>query len=340
MADERFIDLSATDRTEVLEVARDRAGRPAHLLEKDVWVVWTLNALFSAPFASDLTFKGGTSLSKAYGVITRFSEDVDLTYDIRKLIPDLASGMEPLPTTSSQAKKWSKAVRARLPEWLEQAVKPHMQAALIQDQLDATLEIDGDGRDKLLLHYPPLNQGTGYIRPTVLLEFGARATGEPNTYRDVRCDMEGHVAGVAFPRATPRVMSIARTFWEKATAAHVYCAQKRIRSERYARHWYDLVALAQSEHFPAIIQDRAVAEAVARHKTWFFVEKDEANNIIDYHQTVEGGLCLVPDGVAQAALSSDYAKMVEDQVLLGDAPSFEELMKACATIEAEANALS
>lgn len=75
MADQ-FLTLSKDDRREALAVAADRTGRPIHLLEKDVWVVWTLQTLFSSKLGEHLVFKGGTSLSKAYGVIKRFSEDV------------------------------------------------------------------------------------------------------------------------------------------------------------------------------------------------------------------------------------------------------------------------
>jgi len=114
---EKFLGLSRKDQGEVLEMARAQTGRPTHLLEKDVWVVWTLAALFNSGshLAHDLTFKGGTSLSKAYKVIDRFSEDIDLTYDIRKLIVDLV-GDDVLPRTRSQANKWTKAVRDRLPD--------------------------------------------------------------------------------------------------------------------------------------------------------------------------------------------------------------------------------
>ena len=77
-----FFELSADERLEALVQAANASGRPPHLLEKDVWVVWCLRHLFAAPYAPHLVFKGGTSLSKAYGVIQRFSEDVDLTYDI------------------------------------------------------------------------------------------------------------------------------------------------------------------------------------------------------------------------------------------------------------------
>ena len=88
-----FLQLSAGDRRDALGVAADRSGRPAHLLEKDVWVVWALATLYAVPLGEHLVFKGGTSLSKAYQVIRRFSEDVDLTYDIRAIAPDLVGTM-------------------------------------------------------------------------------------------------------------------------------------------------------------------------------------------------------------------------------------------------------
>jgi hypothetical protein len=132
-------------------------------------------------------------------------------------------------------------------------------------------------------------------------------------------------------------MSVARTFWEKATATHVYCAQGRIRGERYARHWHDLAAIMRSPHFGAAIEDRAVARAVAERKSHFFSEKDVDGKVIDYFAAVEGGLQIVPDGAAREALATDYAKMLEDQVMVGDALPFDELMKACAKVAQPAN---
>jgi hypothetical protein len=337
---ESFLALAREDQREVLEQVRARTGRPSHLLEKDVWVVWALGALFDSPLAADLTFKGGTSLSKAYGVIDRFSEDIDLTCDIRKLIADLTGGEEFLPASRSQASKWSKAVRDRLPEWIAGAVRPVIEAALAHNKLDAKLEIGGEAKDKLLLSYPPINVGTGYVQPVINLEFGGRATGEPHGVMRVVCDMDGHVEGVTFPVATPVVMSVGRTFWEKATAAHVYCAQRRIRGERYARHWHDLAAIARSKHFDLIMADRAVAQAVADHKNYFFSEKDVAGEVIDYSAAANGKLKIVPEGDARAALADDYAKMVGDDVMVGDALPFDDLMKACAEIAVRANGIA
>lgn len=334
---EYFFDLSKNDQREALEHGRAETGRPAHLLEKDVWVVWTLRALFESPLSADLTFKGGTSLSKVYKVIDRFSEDIDLTYDIRKLIPDLISNGGDLPPSRSQAGKWTQAVRRRLPDWIAQNVQPAIQAALAHDHLNARLELGGQDNDKLFLHYPALAQGTGYVAPVVTLEFGGRATGEPHEVFQVTCDIAEHLASVAFPTASPLVMSVARTFWEKATAAHVFCAQGRIRSERYARHWHDLAAIARSPHFVAIIVDHSVATTVARHKSHFFIEKDTNGQVIDYTAATTGHLKIVPEGEARAALAKDYAAMLADEVMVGDALSFDELLEACADLEAKVN---
>ena len=131
---ESFFDLSPEDRREALEFARAQTGRPAHLFEKDVWVVWTLRTLFASPLAADLTFKGGTTLSKVYKVVDRFSEDIDLTYDIRKLIPDLMGEGGELPASRSQGGRWTNAVRHRLPEWIAGSVQPVIEAALAHER--------------------------------------------------------------------------------------------------------------------------------------------------------------------------------------------------------------
>ena len=159
-------------------------------------------------------------------------------------------------------------------------MQPVIQAALDQASLGARLEISGGDKDKLLLYNPAVKQGTGYVAPVVTLEFGGRATGEPHAAMAVTCDIDGHVDGVTFPTACPVVMSVARTFWEKATATHVYCAQGRIRGERYARHWHDLAAIMRSSHFDTVVKDREVAHAVAEHKSHFFSEKDAAGNTV------------------------------------------------------------
>ncbi|MES2251382.1 MAG: hypothetical protein V4645_29210 [Pseudomonadota bacterium] len=87
----------------------------------------------------------------------------------------------------------------------------------------------------------------------------------------------------------------------------------------------------------SVIGDRAVARAVAEHKSYFFSEKDADGNVIDYATAVEGALQMVPEGAAREALASDYARMLEDQIMVGDALPFEQLMHACAEVTTRAN---
>lgn len=332
---EAFLTLSAADRREALAVAADRSGRPAHLFEKDVWVVWTLAALFGSDLGKHLVFKGGTSLSKAYGVILRFSEDVDLTYDIRAIAPDLVDeNGEGLPKSRSEERRWSKAVRHRLPEWVGEAVRPLVAGAIEAQALPATIRVEGD---KLFVDYEATSAGSGYVAPSVMLEFGARSTGEPASPRDVVCDAAGLIEGVDFPTARPRVMHAERTFWEKATAMHVFCLQERLRGERFARHWHDVVRLDEAGIAANAMSDRDLAKAVARHKGMFFAEKAADGAPIDYDAAVNGKLQLAPASGARTALAADYGKMVEDGLLLEDAEPFEALIERCADIAKRVN---
>ena len=337
MAD-AFLRLSAKDRRDALGVAVDQSGRPAHLLEKDVWVVWALAALYGSPLGEHLVFKGGTSLSKAYRVIRRFSEDVDLTYDIRQIAPDLvgADG-EALPKTRSEEKRWSSEVRRRLPEWVARTAQPVIASALAAEELAAAIRVEGE---KLFIDYEATTTGSGYVAPVVMLEFGARSTGEPASLRDIVCDAADLIAEVEFPTARPRVMHAERTFWEKATAIHVFCLQERLRGDRFARHWHDVVRLDEAGLATAAFADRDLAHAVARHKGMFFAERAADRSPIDYAVAVCGGLRLVPDGDALKALEEDYARMVEDGLLLEDAEPFETLMARCADIAERANRAS
>lgn len=126
MADE-FVRLARSDQLDAVGVVATKSGRPSNLLEKDVWVVWALDALFSSSYGPHLVFKGRTSLSKGYDIIKRFSEDVDVTYDVRELLPELAGG-HPIPATNSQAKKWSDVIKVRLPAWIKDKIVPMLEA--------------------------------------------------------------------------------------------------------------------------------------------------------------------------------------------------------------------
>ena len=335
MASVPFRSLSSNDQRDALAVAASRSGYPPHLLEKDIWVVQTLSVLLSAPFGRHLVFKGGTSLSKAYHAIRRFSEDLDITYDIRAFAPDLALDSEdPLPATRSQERRWTRAIKARLATWARDYAVPLIGAGLSEGGFAAETRAE---ENRVYVRYSPVFNDYGVVRPEVLVEFGARSTGEPSRERMVECDAASYLPDLAFPTASPFVMLAQRTFWEKATAIHVFCRQERRRGERLSRHWHDLVRLDDAGYVELALADRVLAHSVAQHKSAFFAEKDSVGDWIDYEVAVQGGLQLVPKGQAYDALADDYNRMLSDGMLLDDGETFGAVIGRCADIETRAN---
>jgi hypothetical protein len=210
-------------------------------------------------------------------------------------------------------------------------------SALNRDGLQAELSLAGNENEKIILAYEPIKVGSGYAASTIQLEFGGRATGEPHKRHIVTCDIETVINEISFPTAEPLVMAAERTFWEKATAAHVYCLQGRLRGERYSRHWYDLAAMALSGHAQTAIADKELAYAVAEHKAMFFAEKDVNKKPIDYKAAVSNKIKLIPEGGMLEVLEKDYAAMLEDGLLATHQPKFAEIIIACTALQNQIN---
>ena len=179
-----FLNLSSEEKISKLEAYSSTSGKNTFLLEKDIWIVWVLDCLFRAPFGDDLVFKGGTSLSKAYGAIDRFSEDIDLTYDIRAIAKDLIEETGVIPKTRSQAKRWTKEIDRRLTKWISEVVVPYLNLELYKQGLE--MGVSQVGSIAKLKYNPSRLIQTGYLDPEIILEFGARSTGEPSNSLKIR----------------------------------------------------------------------------------------------------------------------------------------------------------
>jgi hypothetical protein len=347
---ESWFALPAEEQKEALQVAAATSGWLANLLEKDIWVVWALDVLgTNEQLLETLTFKGGTSLSKAYGLIDRFSEDVDLTLNIKHLWPDVDLSPAANP---SQAEKRRKTADRMLRQWVQHIPMPLLKAAIDAEGLPVQLVLKEAERGRrqpstIEIHYPALiatpDGSSGYVRPTVLLEFGAHSTGEPHGPMPISCEAATHLAMLNFPTARPLVMDPRRTFLEKATAIHVSCRRGRWGSgdgARYSRHWYDLDRLAQAGIAEAAVRDRALAIEVAQHKEDFRRTMDADDQPIDHFHALSGNLQLVPTDAARADLESDYRAMTDSGMLRGEVPSFAELLERIALLEDQCNALA
>jgi len=147
-------------------------------------------------------------------------------------------------------------VAERLPKFLAQTVAPHLERSIQSIAVDANVVVDATSPDKIRVEYPAVIAANEYVKTSVLIEFGARGTGAPGARMPVECDLKAAQLEISFPTARPLVMSIERTFWEKATLSHVYCARNRDRGERNVRHWHDIVAIGGTEYGRKAIEHR------------------------------------------------------------------------------------
>jgi len=331
---ESFLYLEAQEQSQIYRALAPQLARSPVVLEKDVWVCWMLQTLFTMPGRLPMAFKGGTSLSKVFGAIARFSEDVDITLDYRGL--DASFDPFAVGVSRNRLKKFSEDLKSFVRDHTHGVVAPHFQRVLAAE-FDAAafrLEVSDDG-EQLRVHYPTVLEAPGdYVGNSVLIEFGGRNITEPNEEHEVWPDIAKHVADLEFPRSTVSVLSPARTFWEKATLIHVECQRDEFRAsaERLSRHWYDLAMLADQVHGQAAVTDRALLADVVKHKKVFY-NASYAN----YDACLAGQLRLIPEDAALAALRDDFQRMTGAGMFIGEPPAFDAIVDRLRALETAIN---
>lgn len=334
---ESFLHLEAKEQSQIYRALASELARSPVVLEKDVWVCWVLQALFTMPGKLPMAFKGGTSLSKVFGAIARFSEDVDITLDYRGLdgaFDPFAEGI-----SRTRLKRFSDGLKSFVSEHAHDIVAPYFQKQLIAefDSEAFHLDISEDG-EQLRVHYPTVLEEPGnYVGSSILIEFGGRNITEPNEEHRVVPDIAGHVKGLCFPVASVNVLSPARTFWEKATLMHVECQRAGFRTsaDRLSRHWYDLAMLADQAFGRAAVADYALLADVVKHKKVFY-NASYAN----YEACLSGRLRLIPEDSGLAVLRDDYQRMISAGMFIGEAPSFDVIIDRLRTLELTVNGSS
>lgn len=336
MSDDWFV-LPREERRRLLGIAAAASGRPAALLELDVWIVWCLRILFGAKTGEKLLFKGYASLAKAYrGVSDRLSEDVDLACNMRVIAPDLFhDSPDAEPPGSGRESNMPKEARARLKSWVEETAAPLLAEELAKTEPLGKIRI---ANRVISLSYPSPTPSSPNVRKAVKLEFSPCESMEQTLPMPVVCDLAEYAEGIALPQATPRVMIAERTFWEKVTAMHEFCKRGSFRGARFARHPYDITQLDAEGFGARAIADRPLVEAVARHQAILYRATDSEGRRLDSLDAVDSGdLQVVPAGEPRMVLEEDYRKMVESGLILGPATPFEEMMETCGRIEKQAN---
>ncbi|HLJ95331.1 MAG TPA: nucleotidyl transferase AbiEii/AbiGii toxin family protein [Gemmataceae bacterium] len=329
-----FLDLPADERRLYIEQAATRRNVSSVLLEKDFWVCWLLGMLFESQFAGNLVFKGGTSLSKVFGVIERFSEDIDLSLSPEFLrLPEAG-------TSRNQANKWMTRAEAAC----ARAVKTQIAAAL-EVAAEAVLgKRDGGWFEfltdpythspVLLFHYPSSQPaGFDYLKRAVKLEFGSLTDQQPVGRHGVRPWL-ADVLPEAFPDWQCEVVAleVERSFWEKATILHTeyHRPAEKPMPDKFSRHYADTAALARHPTAAKAIDLHELRDRVVAWKGQFF-----GSSWANYGKAKPGTFRLVPPEARLPALRRDYQAMRD--MYLSEPASFDDVLATLADLERRIN---
>lgn len=336
-----FFTRTAQDQRDIIQETAARKGLIPIMVEKDFWVSWTLAALFDHPeFSSHLVFKGGTSLSKVFGVIDRFSEDIDLSVSPEFLGTTEAS-MEQA-TSRTKRDESMKQLEAACIDKVKDDFLPELER-LAQDAIGVNskgtpwmeFQVDDSTHSPIIsFHYPcRFPDGHEYMRRFVKLEFGSLTDQRPVGRHDVRAWVaEEFPAMFNDFRCNLVALEPERTFWEKVTilhAEHFRDRDKPIR-DRYSRHYFDMAALARHPIAERALLDHELRQRVVDWKGRFF-----ASRSAHYELAKPGTFALVPESYRVPELQEDYKNM--DAMFPHGQPPFEEVLAAIANLEQHIN---
>lgn len=340
MPSEDFLHLAPSERRDIIEAGAAASPWTTDVLEKDAWLVWCLDALFRQPDAPQYAFKGGTSLSKVYAAIDRFSEDVDITVDTEHA--DILGDEDPLDDTHSSTKRrrLNEQAAANLATYLRDRLGPYLEGVAASLPEDCRPTVTPEGA-VVRVSYPsvlPDGDARNYLRRHVLLEFGTRGSIDPREKRTIATYIEEAVDTtdeLRFPTAHVIVMRVERTFWEKATLIHAEVTRRTPKPrERYARHWYDLYRLSMHGVIgPAALRATATFAQVIDIKA-----KQFRGGGVSYEDCGRGHLRLIPEGELLTHLQRDYRQMSQAGMFLAEPPTFEQILEHLSELEQAINA--
>lgn len=321
---EKIAAAAAAERKAIFLEAASVKNIPAAMIEKDFWVCWTLNRVFSdLEMQKILCFKGGTSLSKVFGVIERFSEDIDLILDW-----DTITNAEDIiqPSKTKQDQK-NKEINETAQAYISTTLKDKV-SQLVGDI--CSVSSDGSDKNTLLVEYPKGIVDT-YLLPHIKLEIGPLAAWTPNEKHPIKPYID-NIENIKITDIIVSTIILERTFWEKVTILHRehFRTEEKANPERYSRHYYDLYKIGNSKFFDVAISRKDLLEQVVEFKKTFY-----PCGWARYDLAVPGTIKLLPTEENIKFLKDDYQKM--KGMIFGEYPSWESILSYLKDLEKKLN---
>lgn len=318
-----FLILPELQRRNVFSAIAHKVGLPAQIVEKDFWVTAVLNILFHSPLSEHLVFKGGTSLSKGWKLIERFSEDVDLA------VNPLVFGITEGDLSKKQIKKLRKASSLFVLEELSPMLNNEFLNLGLNSFISCEAQPNGLGDNtypeprRIYIHYKSVFINTiNYIRPDIVLEISARSLLEPAEPIAIKSIIAEHITISPLFCTLINTAIPAKTFLEKAFLLHELFStpNQKINAERKSRHLYDLFVMMNKDFAKSAICDNQLWESIRHHREVFTSVHD-----VDYTPDVRSRIQLVPGEEFINLWKKDYDDMRESMIY-GEKPTFEELI--------------
>lgn len=330
----KFLKLSDKNRSEIFEFVARKEKIKDEIIEKDFWVTWVLYKIFtSSELDSILIFKGGTSLSKVFNQVNRFSEDIDLVLNMNCLKPDFFNELSHV--SRSKIDSETKKIKKQANEYLKDKIIPVLKE-LLYPLICEDISCD-DGSLSLKVVYPifKLQESIGLVNG-VLLEISPMASSTPfNNYPISSIVAEHYPALFDVTKFNIPVIELERTFWEKVTILHQEANRpvEKLTPSRYSRHYYDVFKIYQSKKLALCESSLDLLRDVIDFKQKFYFY-----SWAGYDKILTDKLKLFPNQAHYEDLKNDYESMKEmiyDEPL----PLFEEILGDLLNLESEINKL-
>lgn len=320
-------------RQELFSKTASTRGLSEALVEKDFWVCWVLGKIFGSQDLKEcFVFKGGTSLSKGYKIIQRFSEDVDLVLSWDHLSESLRKDLENLSVDipRNQRDRKCEEVRTSTSKFVKDEIVPMLKETLEAiDNVQVQL-VDAQSKESQVIVSYPRAFDSGHIRPEILLEISAISSSVPSEEKRVSPFVAEDCPDLfAESESLVKMILAKRTFWDKATILHQQANSDTL-PVRYSRHYYDLYMMSNTYVLKDAIDDKELRKGVVEWKTKYFYSASAR-----YEKAVPGTFKLVPAEEKLKALEKDYAQMKE--MIFGTPPQWQAMVACLREVEGQIN---
>ncbi|MEO6721932.1 MAG: nucleotidyl transferase AbiEii/AbiGii toxin family protein [Ferruginibacter sp.] len=328
-----WLKISPERRIEILNQASNNTGLPAIAIEKDWWVTVALRASFALGYSQHIVFKGGTSLSKGWNLIERFSEDIDLAID-RKFF-----GFEGDISKSQIKNLRKKSCKFISTTFLEDLAQQFTEWAVIDEcKLNAQPINDSDKDPQVIeIHYNSVFDKSDYLPQRVLIEVSSRSLMEPSDNREINSILSAAFPNQAFATEAFSISTVLpqRTFLEKIFLLYEEFSQDttKIRSDRLSRHLYDLEKLMDTEHGKAATADTELYKGIVIHR-----EKFNPLRGLDYSDHIPSRIKIIPPDTVIKEWEKDYQTMTENMIY-GEPLKFSPLINRIIELQKRINGM-